>query len=117
MLRTLQENEQTYVLVPEETYQQWQEMREDLYDVAAYDYAKSLNSEAFPMELFDAIDAGESGVKLFREYRGKTIAELAETSGLSSAYLSQIEHGKRDGTIKTMQAIAVALNVDLDMLV
>lgn len=37
--------------------------------------------------------------------------------GLAPAYLSQIETGKRDGTLETYRKIAEALNLTLDDLV
>ncbi len=43
--------------------------------------------------------------------------ELAAEVGISAAYLSQIENGKRTPSMKTLQAIAGALAVDLEMLV
>jgi len=57
---------------------------------------------------------GENRIRLWREYRDITIKALAETSGLAAAYLSQIETGKREGTIETFKKIAVALRVDID---
>lgn len=59
---------------------------------------------------------GESPVKLWREERKLTQQELAERAGISKPYLSQIETGKRQGTIETMAAIAKALAVPLDVL-
>lgn len=60
---------------------------------------------------------GESAVKLWREERKLTQQELAEKAGISKPYLSQIETGKRQGTLETMAAIARALEVPLDVLV
>ena len=42
---------------------------------------------------------------------------LAEAAGITQPYLSQIESGKRDGTIGTMKKIAEALKVTVDELV
>ena len=50
----------------------------------------------------------------WREYRGLTIKAFAETSGLATAYLSQTETGKREGTIGTFKKIAAALRIDID---
>jgi len=60
---------------------------------------------------------GESVVKLWREERKLTQQELAEKAGISKPYLSQIETGKRQGTLETMAAIAKVLEVPLDVLV
>jgi len=42
---------------------------------------------------------------------------LGARTGLSGPYLSQIESGKREGTIKVFSALAKALDVDIDDLV
>ena len=60
---------------------------------------------------------GESPIKVFREYRGLTQAKLAEVADTSSAYLSQLETGRRDGSLKLMRRLADALRVELDDLV
>jgi len=54
---------------------------------------------------------------LWREHRGLTQEELGARTGLSGPYLSQIESGKREGTIKVFSALAKALDVDIDGLV
>ena len=59
---------------------------------------------------------GESPVKLWREHRGLTQQELAKRAGISKPYLSQIETGKRQGTIDTLSAVARSLDVPLDAL-
>jgi transcriptional regulator with XRE-family HTH domain len=43
-----------------------------------------------------------------------TQQELAERAGISKPYLSQIETGKRQGTVETLSAIARSLGVPLD---
>ena len=58
--------------------------------------------------------AGVNPVKVWREYRGLTQEALAIQSGISKAYLCQIETGKREGAIKTLRALAAALNVTVD---
>ena len=37
--------------------------------------------------------------------------------GISGSYLSQIENGKRNPTIKTLKAIASALDIEPEMLI
>jgi transcriptional regulator with XRE-family HTH domain len=43
--------------------------------------------------------------------------ELASKVGISSAYLSQIENGKRNPTIDTLKSIAKELAIDIEMLI
>ena len=47
----------------------------------------------------------------FRKLRGMTQEQLAEKSGLSQQYLSDLERGKRNPTIVTIYEIAMALGV------
>ena len=41
---------------------------------------------------------------------------LAETAGVSKAYVSQITGGKRAGTVATLKRLATVLNAPLDAL-
>jgi DNA-binding XRE family transcriptional regulator len=69
-----------------------------------------------PAEILRRELDGESPVKLWREHRGLTQQELAKRTGISKPYLSQIETGKRQGTVETLRAVARALDVPLDVL-
>jgi transcriptional regulator with XRE-family HTH domain len=73
--------------------------------------------EILPSELVDRILDGENKVLAWREYRGMSARELAGKAGITQAYLSQIETGKRDGTVSTIKKIAEALKVTIDDLV
>lgn len=46
-----------------------------------------------------------------RKSKGWTQEELAEHSGLSQQYLSELERGKRNPTIETIHEMAQALRV------
>ncbi|WP_329416772.1 helix-turn-helix domain-containing protein [Streptomyces sp. NBC_00704] len=48
-----------------------------------------------------------------REQRGMSSAELARRAGLSKATLSQLEAGRGDPTIETLDALAMALRIPL----
>jgi transcriptional regulator with XRE-family HTH domain len=39
---------------------------------------------------------------------------LAEATSLAAPYISQLETGKREGTIETFKKLATALRVDID---
>lgn len=86
-------------------------------DEALFETALAENEEAFPREVVGQLLAGQNPVKVFRNYRGLTQHQLAETVGINPVYLSQIERGVRTGATKTLAAIARALQVDLDDLV
>ena len=70
--------------------------------------------ELIPGDVVDRILAGDSAVRVWREYRGMKVGELAAAAGMSQAYASQIESGKREGSVSAMRAIAAALGVTID---
>lgn len=78
--------------------------------------AMERDEEAFPITLLDAIDAEENPIKAFRKYRGIKQAQLANMTSISPAYLSQLENGTREGSVKIVKAIAAALNAPMDLL-
>ena len=89
---------------------------EDGADVEAYDRVKARDGEAYPLEIFERSLAGESRIKLFREYRGLTQAQLAKRAGLSTLYVSQLETRRRAGSTRTLRRIADVLSVDIELL-
>ena len=107
-----------YVVLPWEEYQALLAAAEDSRDAAQLDdFAKKLaagKEETVPESVLEALLAGESPLKVWREYRGLTQEALASQAGISKAYVSQIESGKRQGAIKTLQAIARVLALSLD---
>lgn len=109
------------VVVPEATFERLRDAAEMAEDVLAYDEAKrrlAAGEEEFvPSAMVDRILAGENLVRVWREHRGLTVSALAEMAGIAQPYLSQIETGKREGTLATMKKIADALRVKLDDLV
>lgn len=116
-LKTVIQNGKRFVMVPESKYDAMREQLEDAADIAALDYALSLNQEGFPLSLFDAIDAGENPVRAFRKYRGLTQQQLADAAGILRPMLSSIENGQKSGSIATAKAIAKALKVPLEEIV
>ena len=89
-----------------------EEMLEDAAASAAFHATR--NQETVPAEIVDRLLAGDSPVKVWREYRGLTQRALATRAGLNFTYLSQLETGARKGTTATMKKLAEALGVDLD---
>lgn len=70
--------------------------------------------ELVPAEIADRLIEGENPVKVWRTYRGLTVQQLADRCGLSQAYLSQIEGGRRTGSAATLASIAAALTVAVE---
>lgn len=93
---------------------------EMLADVKAYDTAKARiergEDELIPLEITELRLAGESAVKIWREYRGLTQEDLAKASGVSRPMIAAIEAGHKRGGIETLKKLSKALRVDLDHL-
>jgi DNA-binding XRE family transcriptional regulator len=106
-----------YAVVPMELFARLMRAAESLDDVALFDPAKAADDGfRVPGAVAHAILDGTHPVKAWREYRGFTQDALAEKAGISKAYLSQIETGKRIGVAKTLKALASALGVTLNEL-
>ncbi|MDP3601246.1 MAG: helix-turn-helix transcriptional regulator [Bosea sp. (in: a-proteobacteria)] len=110
-----------FVALSREAYERLVEAAEDAADSAAiarFEQRLAAGDEEFvPSAMVDRILAGENLVRVWREHRGLTVSALAEMAGIAQPYLSQIETGKREGTLQTMKKIAGALRVKLDDLV
>ncbi|MCV9965677.1 helix-turn-helix transcriptional regulator [Pararhizobium sp. BT-229] len=90
---------------------------EDMLDVARAREIKSRGEETFPSSVVEALIAGENPVRVYRQHRGLTTAQLAEKSGVSQSHIEEMEDGKIQGQVASMEAVALALGVDLDDLV
>jgi DNA-binding Xre family transcriptional regulator len=73
--------------------------------------------EAIPAAFADRIIDGENPVRVWREYRGLKVKELAATTKIAPAMLSMIENGKRNATVDNLKALATALRVTADDLI
>ncbi|MFK7839028.1 MAG: helix-turn-helix transcriptional regulator [Bdellovibrionales bacterium] len=92
---------QPYVLLP-------------LHDYRAL--VSSGDNDDLPEEILDALTAREeSPIRVLRKYRGLTQAELAERADISRPYLTEIETGKKDGSIRAMRGLAEALGVPVGL--
>lgn len=102
-----------YVVLSEENY-------EDLMDglhANAIMARIQAGEETWPQELVRELWETDSRIRVFRKYRGMTMAELAAAAGISQPHLSDIENGKKTGSVEALKRIAIALKVDLDDLV
>jgi len=109
-----------WAVIPYHIYERLAEDVEMLQDIRDYDQAKQAiedGEEVVPGQVTCAILDGENPIRVWREHRGLTQQQLAESAGISTPYLSQIESGKRKGTADVLTAIAKALNLSLDDIV
>lgn len=71
-----------------------------------------------PQDILDALCVrAEHPVKIIRKHRGMTQQDLAHASGLSRPYLTEIETGKKSGSLEAMRSLADALHVSTGLLV
>lgn len=104
-----------FAILPYDEYQRLRRAAEDLADNAAYLAHK--DDEKIPAAFAERLIDGENPVRVWRQYRQFTQTALAARAGITQAYLSEIETGKSEGSVKVLVAIAAALAIDLDDLV
>lgn len=88
-----------------------------LHDYTALKDGRGEGGGNLPEDVRAALALGrDSAIRTLRRYRGMTQEALAAAAGLSRPYLTEIETGRKDGSIRAMKAIAGALEVPLDVL-
>jgi len=82
------------------------------------DMNTSTQGNALPDHIMDELAARQSHpVKILRKFHGLTQEELAERAGMSRSYLTEIETGSKEGSLKTMKALASVFGVELGLLI
>jgi DNA-binding XRE family transcriptional regulator len=108
----LTESEADYILITREEYARILDRIDEREATAAYD--RTRGEEIVPAEIVDRLLAGDNPVRVWREHRGMTLEQLGAAIGKRKGYLSEIESGKKTGTVETLRAIADVLRLDLD---
>jgi transcriptional regulator with XRE-family HTH domain len=65
-----------------------------------------------PAEVTAAMLSGDSLLLALRRWKGLTQADMAERTRLAQGYISDLETGRKTGTVETADAIAAALGTD-----
>lgn len=106
------------VTIPREEYDRLRAAAEDLADLQSYDRAKAALAggadELIPSDYANRLLEGENPLRVYRDLRGLTQATLAERAGVNRVTVAEIETGRKQGSIATLRALAVALDVTLD---
>src|SRR5579862_2141167 len=58
------------------------------------------------------IELGER-IRAIRQLRRRTLKEIATAAGISESFLSQLERGRTNATIATLQRLATALGIEV----
>lgn len=106
-----------YAVIPYSDYQEMAQLSEAMRDIQAYDAALADEAEAVPHETMRRLIEGESPIRVWRTYRGLTQTELAQHAGIDKTYLSQLESGRKAGSVSVLRRLAAVLSVDIDDLV
>jgi antitoxin component HigA of HigAB toxin-antitoxin module len=107
-----------FYVVPADLWERVRELVEDAEDAADYAAAAAQDDGVhYPAAVAHAMADGASALKAWREHRGLTLQALADAAGLSRAYVSQIEGGKRTGSAATLKSLAGALGVPVGALI
>lgn len=110
-----------FAVLPIEEYRRLLDLAEDAKDAKALRrvarrYASG-EEETIPAAVVDRLLAGESPIRVWREYRGLTAAGLAATLGVTPAHVSKIETGKGEPSIALLRKLSAVLDIDIDSLV
>ena len=115
-----QNNKPEWAVIPYNQYLKLVEKAELFQDIQDFDKAKAAiargEEKLIPAEVVNAILDGGDAIKVWRKFRGLTQADLAQKIDISVPYLSQLESGKRKGSVDVLAAIAKALKVSLEEL-
>jgi len=110
-----------WAVIPFSEYKKLQEALEDAEDIKDIESNLKAIQEGseiiVPGEVTFAILDGANPIRAWREYKQIKMNELAKNVGISPAYLSQIENGKRNPTVDTLKSIAKELAIDIEMLI
>jgi DNA-binding Xre family transcriptional regulator len=116
-IRPLAEDGDT-VLLSRADYELLLRQAEDAGDAAKIREAEAridaCEDEYVPIALTKRLMAGEVPVRVWREHRGLSARALASRAGISTAYLSQMETGKKPGSFDAMAKVARALGVQME---
>lgn len=112
--------ESEMVVIPRSEYNRLIADLEDAQDIAS---AKGFeareatgDAEFLPWDMAKKIRRGAHPLGVWREHRGLTQKALAEQVKMTAAQLSEIENGKKTGSVATLQKLAAALGVTVDEL-
>lgn len=107
-----------FAVMPYAEYKALRELAEDANDAAALlrfakRYAKG-EVETVPVDVVDRLLAGESPLRVWREHRGMTAAQLAAAAEVTPAHVSKLESGKGEPSVALLKKLAKVLAVQLE---
>lgn len=119
-IETITRRGREFAVIPVKELQKLIEDAAMLADVKAYDAAKARledgEDELIPLEITERRLNGESPLRVWREHRKLTQAELAKMSKVSRALIAAIETKRKTGSVSTSKKLGAALDVSWEQL-
>lgn len=78
----------------------------------AIDTPLAQDEELISFDILQRLIAGQSKIKVWREYRGLTQSDLSKRVGISQSMISQLESGKCVGSLNLFNELVKALNLE-----
>jgi len=108
----------------------WQSSRDDAYDRAlahlsgaGWTYPCGCTRKeiadggaVIPLDVVNRIADGENPIRVIREWKDITQLYLAHKTNIGQGYISDLENGRRKGTVAALKEIARVLDVPLGLL-
>ena len=108
-------NSEESITLPRAEYEALLQRCEDLEDILAA--MEAYDGSFIPHDIVLDLLADTQPMLAYRKYRGMTLRQLSEKTGLGASYLSEIERGRKAGSISAWSRIAEALDTTIDVLV
>ena len=109
------------ITIPLDEYKRMQVALGDLADMQAYDRVMADiaagREELIPESYVRRMIAGESPLRVWRDYRALTQSALSASSGVNRVQIADIEAGRKNGSVETVKRLAEALGVGVDDLI
>ncbi len=109
-----EDGQRKFAVVPIAEFERILENLEMLEDMRAYNEAKAVAEEYFPIEIVGRLLDDENSVKVFREYRGLSLDDLAAAAGVGRSEVDAAEADLRAVTPEVLERIAAALRREVD---
>ena len=109
------------VTIPKAEYERLLALQEDFADIQAALAVEARiatgDEELIPENVVDRLLDGEQPLRVWREFRNLTQADLARSSGVNRVQIVDIEAGRNSGSVHTLRKLATALEVSVDDLI
>lgn len=109
------------VTIPKAEYERLLALQEDFADIQAALAVEARivtgDEELIPGNVVDRLLDGEQPLRVWREFRNLTQADLARSSGVNRVQIVDIEAGRNSGSVHTLRKLATVLDVSVDDLI